>query len=280
MQPTSQGYVLPNRYSDSSLSGDVIQQWKIPLDDSISQLQIKPQGCFITTKSSLYYLPLDTTTKKFRFFSKTLLPIISFPTNNLVSSIEPEGSWFAVSYFSYKSKTPSWEIWQLPNCQLKRSQINRKPWNHLIVLNKRYGLGIYQNQQQNTEFHLFNRRGNWLANFTVQLQLDKVVYNPQFPKRILATEVNNPNVAILITLQGFSIERISLETTPALITSCPQGYLISDRACNITLIDGRDLSTKQFSTPLSSESTVKAIASTSTQLLVATTTALQQYKLV
>ena len=262
-----------NLYSDSDLSGDVVQQWNIPLDNQIQHLQIQPPGCLIATQASIYFLPLDTTTEKFRFFTKTFLPILSFPTNSLVSSIEPQGHWLSVSYLPHRSRTPSWEIWQLPNCQLKRSQINRKPWHHLIALNRRYGLGIYINREQNTEFHLFNRRGNWLANFTVELQLDRVVYNPLFPVRLLATEVNNPDLVISITLRGFTVERIDSEITPALITSCPQGYLISDRGKNITLIDGRDLSIDRFQ--ISLESTVTSIASTSAQLLVATTSSQQ-----
>jgi serine/threonine protein kinase len=269
--------VYINRYQDSNLSGEPIQQWKISLDNLISQLEVKAEGCFVTTKSSLYYLPLDITTEKFHFFAQTFLPIACFPTDSLVSDIEPQGKWFSVSYLPHKSQTPSWEIWELPNCQLRRSQINRRRWDQLIILNKRYGLGIYQNKQQHTEFYLFNRRGSWLAKYLLPIQLKQLVYNPQFGNQLLAIEKNNLNAVILITLKGFKIQRISLGTTPRLIVACPQGYLISDRDCNLTLIDGQNLSLKQFQIPITA-STVTAITSSPTQLLVATTT-LNQFQL-
>ena len=264
-------------HQDDSLDR-AIAQWSIPLDNPIQQIETKSTGCFITTQSSLYYLPLDTTSEQFRFFSQTFLPIISFPTNTLVSSIEPGGNWFTVSYLSYKSKTPTWEIYQLPNCQKLRSQVNRKRWHHLIALSNRYGLGIYINQKQHTEFHLFNNYGSWLANFTVKIELQQVNYNPRFPERLLATEANNPDAVIVITLKPFHFKRIQIKTTPVIITSCSQGYLISDRTNNLTFIDGKDLSVQQLQIPLSAEAKITEIASTDTRLLIATTTA-SQYQL-
>ena len=251
-------------------SEDIQHKWKIPLDASLCKLEIKDRGCFITTKSSLYYLPLDTKTEQFKFFAEKFLPILSFPTHNLVSTINPEATWYATSYLPRKSKTPSWEIWQLPNCQLKQSQINRKNWHHLIALSRRYGLAIYQNQQQQTEFHLFNRRGNWLAKTTIAIQLDSVIFNPLFPQYLIATEINNPSSLVVIAIAKFQIQRISLNITPSLVVACPQGYLISDRQSSIVLIDGKDLSCQQFKLSLSENAEITAIQSSQTQLLVAT----------
>ncbi len=257
------------RYRDLSLAGEMVNQWEVSLDQKIRSLQIRSDGCFITTASSLYYLPQDTTTEEFRFFSATLLPIASFPTTKLVSTIDPQGSWLGVSYIPHKSKTPAWEIFRLPNCQLKRSQINRQPWKYLIALDRRYGLGIHNTKQQTTELHLFDRRGNWLANYLIQVQLNLVTYNPLFPWQLLATEANKPNVAILITLKRFQVQRIPLENNPVLLTNCQFGYLLSDRWGTITLIKGDDLSLTQFQVPLPTEFEVTAIAMTATQILVA-----------
>ena len=78
-----------------------------------------------------------------------------------------------------------------------------------------------------------------------------------------------------MTLKGFKLQRIQLTISPQLIVAYPQGYLISDRQGNLTLIDGRDLSLKQFRLSLSKESRVTAISLTNRQLLVATTTSSQ-----
>ncbi|MGL5943071.1 MAG: serine/threonine protein kinase [Waterburya sp.] len=268
-------------YQDTSLAGEIVNQWQISLDKPISTLEIRSQGCFITTASSVYCLPQDT--KAFQFVYRTLLPIACFPTTELVSTIDPQGSWLGISYLPNKSQTPAFEIFRLPNCQQVKSQINRKLWDYLFALNHRYGLGIYHNSKQHTELHLFNRRGHWLANFTVPIQLDLVTYNPLFPKQILAIETNNPDVAILINLEKFNLKRIPLEIKPTLITISPQGYLISDypsgtlrdRSRNIILIDGQDHSVSQFLIPLATKSTITAITANSTHLLIASISPIQ-----
>jgi serine/threonine-protein kinase len=256
-------------YQDASLAGQIVNQWQISLDKSISILQIRPQGCFITTASSVYCLPQNTNTEAFQFVYKTLLPIACFPTTELVSTIDPQGSWLGISYLPNKSKTPAFEIFRLPNCQQVKSQINCKLWDYLFALDHRYGLGIYHNSKQHTELHLFNRRGHWLANFTVPIQLDLVTHNPLFPQQILGIETNNPNVVILMNLKGFNLKRIPLEIKPTLTTTCPQGYLLSDRSRNIILIDGQDHSVSQFLIPLATKSTITAITANSTHLLIA-----------
>jgi serine/threonine protein kinase len=288
-------------YQDASLGGEIINQWQISLDKPISTLEIRPQGCFITTASSVHCLPQDSNTEAFHFVYETLLPIASFPINKLVSTIDPQGSWLGISYLPHKSQTPAFEIFRLPNCQLKRlpegyasglatprqspadllrkrrlgfahasrSQINCKLWNYLFALDRRYGLGIYLNSKQHTELHLFNRRGHWLANFIVPIQLDLVTHNPLFPQQILGIETNNPDVGILISLERFNLKRIPVKIKPTLITTCPQGYLVSDRSNNVILINGKDFSVSQFLIPLATESTITAIAANLTHLLIA-----------
>ena len=258
------------RYTDATLSGNVLQEWQITLDRQIQELSIQATGCLLVTQASIYYVPFDVTSEQFDFLIKTFLPIISFPTDNLVTCVAPQGHWFAVSYIPQKSKTPSWEIWQLPNCQRQRSQINRRPWNYLVATDRRYGLGIYDNPvQQCTEFHLFNRRGNWLVNHNVQVRLEQVSHNPLFPQQLLAIEADNPNTIIAIELQKFQLQRLPLNTLPRLIVTCPQGYLISDRQNSLTLVNGQDWSCQELFLPLPPESIVTAIAATSERLLVA-----------
>jgi serine/threonine protein kinase len=258
-------------YRDASLTGEILNQWQFFLDMPINTLQIRPAGCFITTASSIYCLPKNNATEALQFVCKTLLPIASFPTTELVSTIDPQGFWLGISYLPHKSQTPAFELFRLPNCWQIKSQINRKLWNYLFALDRRYGLGIYRNSKQQTELYLFNRRGHWLANFTLQTSLDLVTYNPLFPQQILGVETNNPDVVLLISLDKFNLKRISLAIKPTLIATCPQGYLISDRSRNVILIAGEDHSTSQFLLPLARESTITAITANSTHLLIAST---------
>ena len=264
-------------YQDSSLEGAIIEQWSMTLDKSIRSIIPNDQGCMVSTLSSIYYLPQNTASPEFRFFISTSLPTVSFPTNNLVCSLDTSGSWLTVSYIPNKSKTPVFEIFKAPNCQLQRSQINRKPWQILIALDSRQGLGIYQNHQQETEFHLFNRRGHWLINSAIKTQLDSVVYNPLFSQQILATEVNNSAVALLITFEKFNIKRINLDIIPSLIVDCPQGYLLGDRQGNMVIINGDNQEVTQYQLSLPPGAEVTAIAFSTTQLLVGSTAADKSY---
>ena len=256
--------IYGRRYQDERLDGEVIEQWEIPLDSKLCELNIRPQGCFASTSSSLYHLPNN--------LNPQFLPIVSFPTTKLITTIDPQGHWLAISYLSSQSKIPTWEIFQLPSCQSKRSLANPpQQLNHLIALNRRYGLAIVNNnQQQTTNFRLFNRRGNWLGNFSFLVSLNLVCYNPLVPNRLLATEFNNPGVGLLIDLQPFTVTRIAIEITPAFIIPYEQGYLLSDRCGKIVMVNGKNSILQQFQVPLEQIFEVTAIAVASSQLLVAT----------
>jgi serine/threonine protein kinase len=255
--------LLIQRNLDASLSGEIVVDREIVLNQPIQSLQLSSTGCLITTASSIYYLPQNT----------DLLLLATFESNHennqFVATIDPQGSWLGISSGSQNSDKSHLEIYKLPNCKLQRSLIKNQVWQSLIALDRKYGIAIYQAQSQNTEFQLFNRRGNSLANFTVQIQLDSVIDHPLFPNRLLATEVDNPDMVILITLEKFNLKRIALEICPGVIKPCPQGYLISDRQGKIILLDHDGNCIGRFKVPLSSESEVMAIAASTSELLVA-----------
>jgi serine/threonine protein kinase len=255
--------LLIQRHLDASLSNDVAEEISVDreiiLNQPIKSLQFSSTGCLVTTASSVYYSTQDL----------DLLPLTTVESNQLIATIDPQGSWLGIASDSQNLDQSRLEIYQLPNCKLQRSLINNQVWHRLIALDRQYGLAIRQVQAQNTEFHLFNRRGSWLANFTVQIQLDLVIYHPLFPQRLLATEVNHPDQVILITLEKFNLKRISLEISPMVIKSCPQGYLISDRQGKMILLNPDGDCIGRFKIPLSSEFKVTAIAASTSELLVA-----------
>ena len=256
-------------YDNNSNMGQLSQRRSLILDEEISSLQCLDRGCFIVTSASIYYLPHNPASEEFRFVTQTLLPIATFPTEELVYAVDPQGYWLVVSYLPTKSQTPAWEIYRLPNCQLRRAQINRPHWDALIMLNGRYGWGIYQNMAQDTEFHFFNRRSNWLANFTVQFRLDRIFCDPLLSAQILATELDNPGAVIVIALEIFKVERIYLNLIPVSIAFCVRGYFVCDRQGTIALITQDSHEVRYYQIPLSPGFTVSAIATSDTQLLVA-----------
>lgn len=263
------------QYSDSSLVGQVVTKYTLTLEQSIRTLEINSLGCFLSTASSIYLIHRNTSGNEFFFVNKTLLPIAVFPTDDLVQGVDYTGSWLVASYLPSKSKTPAWEIFKLPNCQQRRSQVNRKKFEQIFALDRHHGLGIYYNQAHNTELHLFDRRGNWLANFTLKIQFDLVAYNPLFSRQLLVTEKNQARMAILIDLKKLSVERIPLDITPNLITCCTSGYLLSDRQGKMILLDHQGDCIKRFQVQSAPEFEIMAIAVSDSQLLIASASASQ-----
>ena len=258
--------LLVHRYRDASLSGEILEAEKTSFDEPISSLQLN-SCCLVATTSSLYYrLAAD--------INANFLPIATFATEKLVTTVDPQGSWLAVSYLPSKTTEAKFKIYQLPKGKLKHS-LGDRPFDHLIALDSRRGIGLAQDRVKNTEFQLFNRRGNWLANFTVRVRLATVIHNPSFADRILATEVDNPNVVILVRLRKFNLKRIELEIVPTSIEACPAGYLLSDRQGKMIILDRNGECQSKFDVSLAPEFEVTAIAVSASRLLVASASSTQ-----
>jgi serine/threonine-protein kinase len=264
------------RHQDASFSGEILEKREIILNQPIKSIQLSSTGCSIATASAIYYLAQNTDLAN-------LLPLTTFEhneSNELIATTDPQGSWLAVAANRKDDGKSHLAIYKLPNCKLQRSLISDRAWQRAIALDRQYGLGIQQSAQ-NTKLQLFNRRGNFLANFSIQIRLDLVVHNPLFPYRLLATEADNPDMVILITLKKLHLKRIPLEISPVIIEPCPKGYLISDRQGKMILLDHDGECLERFKVPLSKDFQVMAIAASNSELLVASTSSsrsqLQQF---
>jgi len=253
-------------YQDPSLSGAVLKSRTTTFDEPVRNLQLNSAGCMMTTTASLYYQ------SQVEGIDANFLSIATFSTKKLAATIDPQGSWLAVSYLPQEEAEAKLEaklkIYQLPQGRLKRSPTSHSAYDHLIALDSRHAVGLTY-QEQHTEFQLFNRRGNRLANFSVRLRLATVIYNPLFPNLLLATEIDNPHIAILIRLKKFNLKRIQLEIDPTFIETCPLGYLLSDRQGRMIVLTSNGEPVSKFQTTISPEFEVTAIASSPTRLLVA-----------
>ena len=259
--------LLVQRYQDASLRGEILEAEKTSFDEPISSLKLN-SGCLVATNSSLYYRSQAAD------IDANFLPIATFATEKLVTTVDPQGSWLAVSYLPPKTTEAKFKIYQLPQGKLKHS-LGDRLYDHLIALDSRRGIGLAQDRAKNTEFQLFDRRGNWLANFTVRVQLATVIYNPLFTDRILATEVDNPNVVILVRLKKFNLKRIELEIVPTSIEACPAGYLVSDRQGKMIILDRDGECQSKFDVSLDPEFEVTAIAISPLRLLAASASSTQ-----
>ena len=232
---------------------------KFTFEHPIESLKCNSVGCSIATTASLHFLPVNG-------ISTTELIATDTSIESLVTAIDPQGLWLASYQQSHCDKSEL-QIYRLPECKLERSH-PCQTCQHIIAINSRQAIAIYQNSARNTEFHLFNRRGYWLANFTVQTSLDRVVYNPLFGDRFIVTESNNPGQIILITLESFNLKRIPITINPNIIEPCPQGYLIGDFKGQAIVLD-RQGECIELQIPLEEDAKIRAIATSPSHLLVA-----------
>jgi len=261
--------VSGDRLIVQSVTGEEITTDKeITFSETIQNLQCSATGCLITTRSSIDYLVPH----------QDLLNLATFEDHEvieLITTVNPQGTWAGVTYLITDSPLPILETYQLPRNKLaknlSRSLVNQPVCLSLIALDQKYGLGIYQNSAKDTEFRLFNRRGHWLAKTTIQIRLASVIDHPLFPRRLLATEKDNPKMVILISLDKFNLKRIPLEISPIVITPCPQGFLISDRQGKMVLLDDYGDCLGRFQIPLETDFEVQAIAVSTSEVLVVST---------
>ena len=232
------------------------------LDNTIESLRPNLSGCLVTTSSSVSCLSEETNLAE-------LHSLLNFPTN-MVTAIYSPGNWLAVSWVT-EDLAADLAIYSIADASFQYSLASDRSWQSLIALDRRHIIGIHQNSEQQTEFHLLNRRGHWLAKFTVKIQLDKVIYNPQYPNRLLATEVDNPQEVILIALEKFNLRRIPLKIEAEFIEPCQQGYLIGDRYGKIFLINYLGECLGRFQAPIASDCEVTAIALGKSRLFLVST---------
>jgi len=234
--------------------------------EPIRNLQVSSTGCLVATADSLYY---QSQTER---VDNSFLTLATSTTEKVISSTDPQGSWLAVAYQAQSEAEQNQtkaklDIYALPSGKLKRS-LASPLFDCLVALDSRYAIG-WKRQGHSTKFQLFDRRGNWLANSIVQIQLATVTHNPLFPNRLLATEVDNSHTVVLIKLKKFGLQRIQLEIEPALIEGCPLGYLVSDRQGKIIIINTDGACLHKFQISLASGWQITAIASSESKLLIA-----------
>ena len=270
---SKQVYIATNKHqisrydSGSDLAREFSESVIATLDEPIESLQSNSLGCLVTTASSLYYHAHQQD-------DTALLSIATFVTEQVVATVDPQGSWLAASYLTQDKTEAQLKIYRLPRGKLRYSLADCSPFDFLIALDSRHALGLSQ-QDRSTKFQLFNRRGSWLANFTIQVKLAAVVHNPMFAQHLLGTEVDRPNSLILIKLRQFNLRRIQLEFEAVFIKACPRGYLIGDRQGKMVILNCEGEYLSKFQASLAPEFVVTAIAVSDSQLLVASTNAAQ-----
>jgi serine/threonine protein kinase len=232
-------------YASNELKGNPLQQWKVKLDAPIVDLNVRPQGCFTTTKShnrySIYCLSKSAIDLMYCLSGgddeemSELVPVFSRNATNLISAIEEQGRWNAIAY-STASGLATLQVLNLPNFQSVCPPIDVSLPSHLIALDRHHGLAILEDNDV-TIFRLFNRRGGLIDTFSLPISLRLITPHPSDRYCLFGIEKSDPAMGILINLKPLKITRIALEIVPEYIIAREWGYIVCDKTGQFRLLN-------------------------------------------
>ncbi len=264
-------------YSDASLKRILIEQELFSLADPIVELNVRPQGCFVLTRSAssnssaqytLYCFNVSLSLGKASPEIQQVFSPIS--TNQFIHSIDLQGRWLALAYQTDKEEASNYlEFFKFPNLSSINSPIQFSYLPQLIPLDNRHGIALFcydSYDKSKTYFYIFNRRGLMTKGFSLPLILFLLTSSPNSPYELLGIDANNPSLAILINLKPFKVTRIPLNFAPTFIIAQSWGYIVGDGYKEVVLLDREGFRIFAFELPLNITS---IIGVGDTQLLVA-----------
>jgi serine/threonine-protein kinase len=266
----SASQVCCQTYASDALTGDPLHQWQVQLTDPVQAIMLRPQGCFVLTRShqhhsssySIYCLPRTQAVPTFPE-SQSECALDRYQLLSLectvATAIDPQGRWIAIAKVAVEPDLAGdqvvLQISKLPNLQPVKLPVSCLP-THLIALNSRHGIAIFnqrtnETQKSRTILRVFNRRGDFIGTLSLPVPLHQVTSSTTSPYQFLATEQSDPTSALLIDLKPFRILRIELEIAPAFITATSWGYILADRQGKIVLLDHGSRRIGTFEAPAS-----------------------------
>ena len=242
-------------YKEGYLTKKNIPKWQLPTDGILKQLSCQSQNCWAVIQSSkrcsLFDLSQDIFSDNNLTAAAKCLPKIDFSTSQLISTIDCSEDWLAVAYKDLDSGTIAFKIVDPVNLKIKHSQSIKCLPDRLIAINNRYGVALFAEvSSQQTNFCLFDRRGNWLSSFSLAISIESVTFNPFFPNRLFAVEANNQNIGLAIDLKPLQVVRFPLSVSPNFIVPCQRGYILIERQGKMMMLDSENNSIIQFELPL------------------------------
>jgi serine/threonine-protein kinase len=123
---------------------------------------------------------------------------------------------------------------------MRQGQITTQDLTALVSLSHRYGLAVSQlSEQGEPRCHLqvFSRWGRLMGRFDLPVALEQVTPNPDFPGQFLALDENNPQIALLVHLYPWKVERLCLGVNARWLQPMPWGYVVADDEGQVLMIN-------------------------------------------
>lgn len=248
-------------YEGGILGGRCRQTWHVSFAQTLEKIQrlseicLTEKGCWLLTQIrqstertfSFYFLPLTTMglahTVGVTQSQPELYTLLSIAAEQAQIAADPQGTWLA--YGATLNQVSS-----LPWLQLLRgdptSKLNAYPGqvlterlSALVSLNHRYGLAVTRQSEPSLpgcQLLVFSRGGRRVGKFNLPVLIEEVTPNPAFPGQLLALDATNPQIALLIHLYPWKVERFCLGINARWLQPMTYGYVVGNDEGQILLI--------------------------------------------
>ena len=253
----------------------ITRQLPFSTDGILKQLSCRSENCLAVIQSlkhcSILRFPQDIFDDR-NSIEAAKFPQLDFSTSHLVSTVDSHRNWLAVAYKDSDSNAINFEIVDLASWKIKHSQSIESLPDRLITIDKRYGVALFTEQSgQQTNFCLFDRRGNWLSSFSLAVSIESVSYNPFFPHRLFAVETNNQDTGLAIDLNPLQVIRFPLSISADFIVPCQHGHIVIEQQGKMVMLESENDSITRFELPLSESFRVTAATTISESLFLIAT---------
>jgi serine/threonine-protein kinase len=271
-QPSSQAISLGRGYA-------------VSFKDTVRDLLLRPQGCFVVTARSIYLLPSR------RGMELQRSPQRVFNTDQIfVAAIESQGRWLASLMihsdtdassasslvFQYLPDThPAMALAQQPVrlsskwLSIQLPQLLPLDQRHVaIVVDLPHRQLVHAPDSVSspgTLVKVMTRRGSRVGSLILPLQIGGAILTPT-PYRLLAIDRHHATSIVLIDLKPYRMVRLATEIQPEFLAATAWGYILANRQGQIGFIDQEGRAIGQVDAP----APITAIAPYNHNLLVAT----------
>lgn len=234
----------------------------VRLPQPITDLVVRPDGCFATTQQAAYWVSNRVFDSGIQ--SNGIQPHQKFPPQVLTTAVpnlpppelidfEPEalvaiaptGRWMATATSTADRSRSQVKVWNLQNLQPFRPAIafETAACFQLLVLDSCH-LVTFSNLTDlssnacitGTAIEVFARRGNSLGAFKLPVPLRQVTPT-RTSFRLMALEPGYSDSLLFLDLKPLRIQRVGLGMQPHLLTTAPWGYALTSREGMIVLLD-------------------------------------------
>lgn len=231
----------------------------VRLPDAIAHLAVYPQGCFATTRQTIYLLPpelfqagieqhgqrsLQHSRKGDRLILHAVPQLLAEFDQEILTTVSSTGTWLAAITCPRDRTTSHLTIWNVRNRPCPKPDLVKEvePCFQMTAIDRSH-IALFSHKTDRSSacingviITIYTRRGNYLGKLKLPIPL-RSIYSTPTPYRLLAIEPNYPKSILLVDLKPLRIQRIGLPIKPKLVAATAWGYLLTNAEGHIVVLD-------------------------------------------